>query len=154
MNFSHFHIHYIFSDCGRVLCRWERDVSSPSQHISSPHSCLPSVDSDFTSSPLTLCSILFLLCCPTPTSTHVHSCILHQHHHIHPVLFLLSRIIHFSPSSCLSSPSPSLLFLPSCFALSGSLSAPEKAPACSGLYGIAYLVHHSDKSHLNKCNYI
>lgn len=64
----------------------------------------------------------FLLCSLMPTSTHVLSRILHLQHHIRPVLFLHSSLIYIPPP-----PPSSLLVLPLCFALSGSLSAPKKS---------------------------
>lgn len=108
-----------------LMSRGPRRLTS--RDVPAPLCCSPSVASNFTLSPPPLCSIRFLLCPPpTPTSTHVRSCILHLHHHIRPVLFLHSSLIYIPPSPSLSSP-PSLLFLPFCFVLSGSLSAPKKS---------------------------
>lgn len=100
------------------------------------HCTFPLLSTVHLQSPLTshcrppppLCSTRFLLCSPSPTSTHVHSCILHLHHHIRPVLFLHSSLIYIPPSPSLFYPPTSLPipFLPLCFALSGSLSAPKK----------------------------
>lgn len=61
----------------------------------------------------------------TPTSNHVHSCILHLQHHIRPVLFLPTTLIYIPPPC--PSPPPASSSSPLCFELSGSLSTPKKS---------------------------
>lgn len=74
-------------------------------------------------------SLLFrsIHCC-SPTPTHMCSGIMHLQHHIRPVLFPYSSLIYIPPVPSLSfSPPPSLLFLRSWFALSGSLWTAKKS---------------------------
>lgn len=61
----------------------------------------------------------------TPTSNHMHSCILHLQHHIRPVLFLPTTLIYIPPPC--PSPPPASSSSPVCFELSGSLSTPKKS---------------------------
>lgn len=126
------------------------------QHVSSPLCCSPSFASNFSSSPPAALQHPLSFVCPplrpSPLTCSHAFCICTttsaQYFSFAPVSFI------FSPPHPFLLPHLRLLFLPLCFALSGSLSAPKKASACDGLYGIAYLVHYFQYTHFSKHNYI